>query len=195
MILQAAIITVLAAIVFWFTGKALATGGRNSIDDLAEDPGPNEWPNKLNVPIPNRVPAAVLRHKRTARLYAKKYDIPVNILLAMMWQENSGYMNPDGAAGEKGIMQLKEIAIRDLQENGYKVPANWRDDPEDNIHAGAQFLHLQRRRAGNIYTALAGTRSTALEAYNEGFAGSLRDTAPDEYAEEVIAKSKALKDV
>lgn len=118
---------------------------------------------------------------------AAEFDIPAEIIAGTMWQESRGRADSIGSAGEIGLMQLKEIAIRDLRQNGFGSFNGWDTDPEQNIRAGAAFLRLQYRRAGADWFQ-------ALRAYNRGFAGSRRDPESGvSYAESVIKKANEFK--
>lgn len=176
-----AALAILAVGVLWLLGK-----GMNNLSSA------RSWANLTAEPIPKQVPASVTRWEPTVSFFANKYDLPESIILAQIWQESSGYMNKVGAAGERGLMQIMPGAAQDLRDNGYEIPDDWRENPRSNIRVGSAYLDLQRRRSGNIYSGLKETRATALEAYNEGFAGAQKDVGLDEYAEQVKAKEKAL---
>lgn len=136
------------------------------------------------------VPGQVVQWESWAKKYASKYGVPWQIVLAQIWQESAGQPGAVGSAGEQGLMQLKQIAIDDLLQRGYGPFPGWDRDPEQNIKAGTAFLALQADRAGQIYSGLANVRTTALEAYNEGYSQSKKDLGPDEYAEQVMARAR-----
>lgn len=143
-------------------------------------------------PLPDKVPSDVQRWKGDAMQYAKQYGLPWHVILAQIWQESLGDPNAVGSAGEIGLMQLKQIAIDDLEIMGFGTFPGWKDDPEMNIKAGTAFTKLQLIRSGSLHSSLANVRSTALEAYNEGYAGSLKDLGPDEYADQVMEKAQMI---
>lgn len=111
-----------------------------------------------------KVPEAVLQWEPQIFNAAKEFNVPVTILWAMLWQESGGHPLARGSAGEIGLMQLKEIAIRDLRLQGYGDFPGWKTDPETNIRAGAAFLALQESRTGNWMKA--------VKAYNQGHQGA-----------------------
>lgn len=95
---------------------------------------------------------------------SRAYGVPPEIITSVIIRESNG--NPDavGLAGEKGLMQLKDIAVRDAHQNGLtpRTAASFR--PTENILDGTAFLALQKQRAGSWFDA--------LRAYNKGFAAS-----------------------
>lgn len=139
-----------------------------------------------------RAPAPVTEWIPEAREAADEYGLPVEIILAQIWQESTGNPEEVGSAGEIGLMQIKPGAVQDLRAFGYGSFQNWQTDPAENIMAGAAYLHLQLQRSGRLHSALAETSSTALESYNEGYAGAEKDLGPDEYAQEVLSKANKL---
>lgn len=111
------------------------------------------------------VPEKVVRWKETAEKYAREYGInPVDVM-AILWTESAGFQSAKGSAGELGLMQLKEIAVKDVQSNYPDDDfSGWRESPEKNIKAGTAFLALQIKRAGSV--------DEGIKAYNQGLTGS-----------------------
>jgi soluble lytic murein transglycosylase-like protein len=123
-----------------FVKKELVVNNENIPDDLVE------W-----VPI--------------AQKYARQYDVPSDIVKAVIMVESAGDQYARGSAGEWGLMQLKPIAVRDVRENLDETVDidNYQTDPDENIKAGTAFLALQKKRAGSW--------DEGIKAYNQGFQG------------------------
>lgn len=130
----------------------------------------------------SRMPANIARWESEITNAAFLSGVPVPIIAAVMWQESRGDARARGSASEVGLMQLKNIAVRDLNQFGYSPRTVATFDPLENVADGAQFLRLQKRRAKDWYNA--------LRAYNAGFAGSQRDSeAGANYARSVLSKA------
>lgn len=127
-----------------------------------------------------------------AQQWSKLYGIPWQITVAVIWQESGGDPNARGDAGEIGLMQLKEIAVRDLVRQGYDTATDWKVVPEANIKNGVAYLHLQRTRTGTLVDAVGRKKADALEAYNEGFSQAVKDVSVDSYTTAVLEKAKKL---
>lgn len=126
------------------------------------------------------IPPNVSRWYGYAERYAIKYNIPVEIIMAMIKHESSGNPNEDGQSTEVGLMQVKQIAIDDLIDNGYKVTPAQTYDPLANIEQGASYLDLQRKRVGSKWENI-------LWAYNQGEGGfNQRRIAGKEYGERIL---------
>jgi soluble lytic murein transglycosylase-like protein len=97
---------------------------------------------------------------------AQEFGVPFPVSMAIMMVESSGRPAAVGSAGEKGLYQLKEIAIEDLRIQGYGDFSNYAEEPTENIRAGNAYLSLQYKRAGNW--------PDAIRAYNQGFEGMKR---------------------
>lgn len=114
----------------------------------------------------SRVPDQVAQWIEPVQQAAASYGVPFRIAMAVLWVESGGGPGRVGGAGEIGLFQLKEIAVRDLGLQGYGSFDGWDRHPEDNIKAGVAFLLLQYKRTGNWIDALG--------AYNQGQAGAKR---------------------
>lgn len=133
-----------------------------------------------------KVPDAVLQWEPQVFAAAREFNVPVTILWAMLWQESGGNALARGSAGEIGLMQLKEIAVKDVRLRGYGKFENWKRDPETNIRAGAAFLHLQQERTGSWLKA--------VKAYNQGYQGAQeRPELANQYLEAVRQKEKFFR--
>lgn len=131
------------------------------------------------------VPTTVKNRIDIARKYSEMFDVPLKWIMGVIWTENNGNMLPDGESGEKGIMQIKEIAYKDTQLEGLPDFPKWRSDPEHNIATGTEFLSIMKKRQG--------TWKEAIRAYNQGGKGKEipgRDKLADDYYQKVLDKSK-----
>lgn len=129
------------------------------------------------------IPGRVGQWTKTVRKYANKYNIPFPVAMAVMWVESAGDPSARGSAGERGLYQLKEIAVKDLKLQGYGNFKFYETLPEENIEAGIAYLDLQRKRTGNM--------SDAIKAYNQGFAGMKKNPGlANEYLQKVEERKK-----
>lgn len=119
-------------------------------------------------------------YREYAATIAANYGLNSNIFIAMLEQE-SGLRQYDkngnlivGGAGEIGIGQIKPSTAKDLGIDPY--------DPYQNIEGAAKYLAQQYARTGDY--------STALAAYNQGYAGSQGKgkAAGERYASQVMAR-------
>ncbi|MCP4527521.1 MAG: lytic transglycosylase domain-containing protein [Aestuariibacter sp.] len=85
---------------------------------------------------------------------AKKYGVPVEMVIAVMHRESRFNPNARGAAGEIGLMQLMPGTAREL---GVSDPTN----PLQNIHGGVRYLREKLDDNG-------GDEALAMAAYNAG---------------------------
>jgi len=138
---------------------------------------------KINEINRAKIPESVLQNENLMREMSQKYEVPLDILWAVSWVESTGRMSAIGSAGERGIMQLKEIAVKDLQQKGIGKFRNFKTDPKQNIAAGAAYLKLQYDRTGSWMRA--------LKAYNQGFQG-MKDNPEKaaEYMQKVKSKMR-----
>lgn len=109
------------------------------------------------------IPDAVQKWLPDIAEAAKKYNVPFDVAAAVMWVESAGNPSAQGSAGEIGLMQLKQIAINDLELQNIGRFPGWDMMPWENIHAGVAYLSLQKKRAG--------TWDKAIMAYNQGYQG------------------------
>lgn len=129
-----------------------------------------------------KMPASISRWKNEIENASLISGVPVEIIASVMMQESSGNPDARGSAAEIGLMQLKNIAIRDIKQFNMSVRDTASFDPAENVADGAQFLRLQYRRAKDWYNA--------LRAYNAGYSGSQNDSdAGASYARSVLARA------
>lgn len=106
---------------------------------------------------------------------AKAAGVSSAVLASLIWHESRYNPAAEGSAGEIGMCQMKKEALADV---GLDV-SDIVDDSKMQIIAGAQFLALQIKRAGDVYNG--------LRAYNVGAAGAARDvSAGAPYAVKII---------
>jgi len=83
-----------------------------------------------------------------------KFNLPENLLKAVITAESAGKPNAVSSAGAKGLMQLMDGTAKDL---GVKNSL----DPKENIFGGARYLKMMLDRFNN-------NLDFALAAYNSG---------------------------
>lgn len=104
---------------------------------------------------PKVSPYAAEGHKYESEINAaaQEFDLPPNLLAAMMKKESGGNPNAVSHKGATGLMQLmpdtaKELGVSDM------------NDPSQNIKGGAKYMRQMLDKYGDLPTALA--------AYNAG---------------------------
>jgi len=161
-------------IIYLFSKKGNTKNkNKNKKGDINAHMFPNA-PDKIKQWIPYAIEAS------------KLYSIPLEIILGQIWTESGGNAFAVGASGELGLMQLKPIAVKDIEQNGYNSFSSWKKNPKDNIMAGVAFLHLQRKRCrGNI--------NCALRSYNQGYKGAKTNKKlAKEYEDKVLNRANFL---
>lgn len=116
--------------------------------------------------MPNykKVPQYIKKWYPYALLASQKTGVTVDLILSVIWTESGGNEFAIGSADEIGLMQLKPIAVRDVEQNFAIDTRGWDIEPEKNILVGAYYLKLQKKRVG--------TWNGALGAYNQGETGA-----------------------
>lgn len=114
-----------------------------------------------------QVPADVRRWLPFAKKYNAETGVPVELIMSIIWTESWGDPDAVGSSGERGLMQLKQIAADDVAENMEVDSSEYAIDPEMNIKTGTYLLKLLKQRAGNW--------PDAVKAFNQGLAGSKRE--------------------
>ena len=126
----------------------------NGLPGLPPPPG---WVGPMPVqprPMAAGASGAVAQWEGLIQKYAGQYDVPAELVRAVIDQESSGDPRVVSRAGAMGLMQLMPANVR---EAGVSDPF----DPEQNVRAGVAQLreHLDRYH-GDVRLALA--------AYNAG---------------------------
>jgi soluble lytic murein transglycosylase-like protein len=116
------------------------------------------WPDPLqplpNVAVPQWAGVAAAPFAATVQRAAIYYQLPAELIWAVMKVESNFRDQAVSRVGARGLMQLMP---RTAAAIGIRDPL----DPEQNILAGAYYLrHLANRFGGDIYFTLA--------AYNAG---------------------------
>lgn len=115
----------------------------------------------------------------------RETGVPAKNIAAVLWVESAGNANAIGGAGEIGLMQLKEIAVRDVRENFHIKTDGWKDIPAKNILVGAYYLKLMKRRTGNW--------PDAFRAYNQGVTGAKKNVdLANQYLAKINTKLEAI---
>src|SRR5689334_11343592 len=119
---------------------------------------PYTWPDPLeplpNVVIPQWAGMAAARFAAIVQRASVYYQLPAELLWAVIKVESNFRETAVSRAGARGLMQLMPSTARAI---GVSDPL----DPEQNILGGAYYLrHLANRYQGDIYYTLA--------AYNAG---------------------------
>jgi soluble lytic murein transglycosylase-like protein len=119
---------------------------------------PYVWPDPLqplpNVAVPQWAGVAAAPFAATVQRAAIYYQLPAELIWAVMKVESNFRDQAVSRVGARGLMQLMP---RTAAAIGIRDPL----DPEQNILAGAYYLrHLANRFGGDIYFTLA--------AYNAG---------------------------
>jgi len=97
---------------------------------------------------------------------ADTIGVPANVIGAIVVVESGGDVLSVGAVGERGLMQLTEIALNDINANeGTNFNFDQMFSPIQNLAAGSLFIRLQLKRLGDM--------SAAIRAYNCGQAGAI----------------------
>lgn len=88
--------------------------------------------------------------------YARRYNVPPKLVLAVIDAESNGNPKARSKAGAVGLMQLMPATARGLGFSSSKLT-----DPDTNIHAGVKYLsQLLKHYRGDVRKAVA--------AYNAG---------------------------
>lgn len=127
--------------------------------------------------VRDRLPDRISKWYNQAKEASKITGVPLKYILGIIAVESNGNPEAIGSAGEIGLMQLKEIAVRDVYENLGVNVENWKTGPYDNILAGSYFLKLQKKRSGSW--------DVAIRSYNQGFEGQKNNELATVYLNKV----------
>ena len=97
---------------------------------------------------------------------SEKYDVPPELIKAVIWRETRFQPDKVGSHGERGLMQITENAAADwakAEKNTSFVPTDL-FDPKTNIEAGTWYL----KRALSHWSAKDNAIPFALAEYNAG---------------------------
>jgi len=88
--------------------------------------------------------------------YAEKYAIPRDLLREMVRAESGGDELAVSARGAKGLMQLTDTAVKEVQRTNKTVGDGNIFDPDYNIRVGAAYLReMLNKFDGDAYLAVA----------------------------------------
>lgn len=111
----------------------------------------------------------IQRYKNLIVSLSDAIDVNPEILTSIIWIESQGNESALGKNGEIGLMQLKAVALQDVNENfGRQFTSADLFTPNKNLTAGSLFLFLQIRRMSNL--------KDGLRAFNQGEAGAKADS-------------------
>lgn len=109
------------------------------------------------------IPDSVSQWYDKVNFYSVLAGVPADIAMSVLWVESAGNPEAVGSAGERGLFQLKQIAVDDVRINSGKDFNDFAINADINIQAGIEFLALQYKRTRNW--------PDAIKAYNQGFKG------------------------
>ena len=113
----------------------------------------NKYENNINVAPTNRLTTITEDIASIIQRASEKYQIPENLLQAVIKQESNFNPNAVSHAGAQGLMQLMPGTAKFLGvQNSF--------DPEQNVMGGAKYLRQMLDQFGSMEKALA--------AYNAG---------------------------
>lgn len=94
------------------------------------------------------------------------FGIPPSVILAIIAVESSGDVNAKGSSGEVGLMQVTEIALKQVNKvNNWSFSMNDLLVPDINIQVGTAYLHWTWQQTGSL--------ELGIKAYNHRLADVL----------------------
>lgn len=103
----------------------------------------------------------ISKYDKMIKKFAEKYGFDWLLICAQIFQESRFEHSAVSCAGTKGLMQIHP---RTAQEVGF----NNIDNPEENIHAGIKYLHIQKQKFEK-HLHEKDILCFALASYNAGF--------------------------
>lgn len=147
------------------TGEKLPTKTVITPSEIFQQPISKIIPNEIKLPTPDtkivengnfleRVGKRIDNYQQVITEASDKYNIPEELIKAVITAESAGKHNARSPVGAKGLMQLMDGTARDLGvSNSF--------DPRQNIMGGTKYLRqMLDRFEGNLTHAIA--------AYNAG---------------------------
>lgn len=135
-------------------------------------------------------------------VYAEQYEIPENVVYAVIKVESDFDSGAVSHAGAVGLMQIMPATFDGIGEvlMGERLDRGMMYDPETNIRYGTCFLHRLYRKYGNWQTAFAAYNAgetkvddwLSREEYSSGN-GKLKNIPAEETRNYVKKVSSALK--
>lgn len=142
---------------------------------------------------PEGVPADVWRWRPLAWEVADEvqYPIDADYLLAQWWRESGG-QDETPSTPEKGLPQVREIAVEDVNQNtGYTFSWPPRNDRREAL-AGALYDRINWGRADEVASSEAERIRATMRAHNEG-PPPFNQPESDEYATDITQLYDRLK--
>jgi soluble lytic murein transglycosylase-like protein len=144
------------------------------------------------VPIfmPKALANTVAAWNELALRWAKKRDLPVSLVLAVIHQESRGNAKAKGPTADYGLMQITQPALTDFNKANSKSYTLQPDmfDPEKNVEVGSWYLFWLK---GYLKTT---DWSYILRAYNAGPGRAKKEKAASQgYASSVLAFQDRIK--
>jgi membrane-bound lytic murein transglycosylase C len=132
----------------------------------------------ITMPLaPDFIKVRASKYQNEINKYANKYNLPVELVYAVIHTES--YFNPKAKSGAPayGLMQLvPRSGARDAYQYVFKkdkiVAANYLYQPEKNIELGSAYLHLLMKRYFSKVEDINSRMLCAIASYNTG-AGNL----------------------
>lgn len=118
-----------------------------------------------------------------------RYGVPQERIAAIILVESMNDALAVGSAGERGLMQIKQGALADVNRN-YALTYSFSDlfSMRANIEVGTAYLKLCYRWTGRT------SWNYATQAYNAGIGNWMEDnTAGTAYLQRVLDKESAVK--
>ena len=111
-------------------------------------------------------------YSNVVKAYAEKYEVPENLVYAVIRVESNFKAKAESKKGARGLMQIMPVAYKDYcVDTGEDYDVSMLKDPETNIRVGTYWLARMYRYYGNWDTVLA--------AYNAGM-GNVNSWLEDE---------------
>jgi hypothetical protein len=152
---------------------------------------PNRIVTRNGVDVTGRFSKDARAWAADVRQAAEQFFLNPIVLLSVLDQESGGDPGARGGIDELGLMQLRPIAVQDVNENasrlttgaGFFADHSGMSDPQAAIRYGAAFLAMQKERMGqDLYDA--------LRAYNCGAQGARENPGcGSTYADEVLQRA------
>lgn len=134
--------------------KTTEKGSNPETDKIIKAELVNKTLEKINNEFKQRVEERLKKYENIIQEASQKFNIPVELIKAVITTESAGRHNAVSSAGAKGLMQLMDGTANYL---GVNNPF----DPRENIFGGTKYLReMLDRFDGNLHLALA--------AYNAG---------------------------
>lgn len=127
----------------------------------------------ITIPVVNfNLPSILTQYNVSIRQASSTYQVPEYLIRAIIMTESSGIKTAIGKIGERGLMQIMQIALIDVN-NRYKLGYNYEDmyDPHKNIVTGTAYLRLLKDRHFQLDSDWLRT----LQSYNAGYTAYMRN--------------------